>query len=97
MLEGFMMEPLPDHRPYRISYRSLVPKRENATNLLNPVTLSATNVAMSSIRMEPTMMMLGQAAGTAAALAIELGQNVQDVSYQALRDRLLQAGQRVEY
>lgn len=97
VLEGFMMEPLPDHRPYRISYRSLVPKRENATNLLNPVTLSATNVAMSSIRMEPTMMMLGQAAGTAAALAIELGQNVQDVSYQALRDRLLQAGQRVEY
>ncbi len=38
-------------------------------------------------------MILGQSAGTAAAMAIDEGVEVQDVSYEGLRKRLLADGQ----
>jgi len=75
--------------PYLISYRSIVPKREEAGNLLVPVCLSASHIAYGSIRMEPVFMILGQSAATAAALAVEHGSTVQDVDYQELRELLL--------
>lgn len=65
--------------PYPISYRSIVPKRTQATNLLVPVALSASHIAYGSIRMEPVFMVLGQAAAVAASLAIDRGIPVQDV------------------
>jgi hypothetical protein len=79
--------------PYPISYLALVPKVSQATNLLVPVTLSASHIAYGSIRMEPVFMILGQSAATAAVLAIEDGVSVQQVSYIRLRERLLHDGQ----
>jgi hypothetical protein len=75
--------------PYPISYRSLVPKEIECTNLLVPVCLSATHIAYGSIRMEPVFMVLGQSAATAAALALDDGGTVQQVNYKQLRERLL--------
>jgi len=83
--------------PYAIAYGSLVPKREQATNLLVPVCLSASHIAYGSIRMEPVFMILGQSAATAAAMAIDAGQAVQDVPYALLRKRLLADGQVLEF
>jgi hypothetical protein len=83
----------PDDAPYPVSYRALVPLAHEATNLLNPVTLSATHIAHSALRMEPTFMILGEAAGTAAAIAIETQRTVQEVAYPLLRQRLLAQGQ----
>ncbi len=80
-------------RPYGISFYSLVPRREECRNLLVPVCLSATHVAYTSIRMEPVYMALGQAAGAAAALALEADLAVQDIPYPTLHDRLSRAGQ----
>jgi len=79
--------------PYEIAYGALVPKRGQADNLLVPVCVSSSHVAFGSIRMEPVFMILGQSAATAAVLAIDGGVRVQDVSYPALRDRLLKDGQ----
>lgn len=79
--------------PYPISYRAIVPPRESASNLLVPVAVSATHIAYGSIRMEPVFMKLGQAAGTAAAHAIDERCAVQDVDYPRLRRRLLEDGQ----
>ena len=67
-------------QPYAISYRALVPQREQCGNLLVPVCCSASHVAYGSIRMEPVYMILGQSAGTAAVLALEGGVAVQDVA-----------------
>ena len=96
MLEGLLIGRIPNDAPYPISYRSLTPRENDARNLLNPVTLSATHVAYSSIRMEPTFMMLGEAAGIAAALSMESKSSVQAVSYPTLRRQLLAAGLRVD-
>ena len=74
--------------PYPISYRSIMPKREDVTNLLVPVALSATHIAFGSIRMEPVYMVLGQAAAVAASMAIDRGESVQLVDVEALRREL---------
>lgn len=77
-------------RPYQVPYRSLTPKRDECVNLLVPVCLSSTHVAFSSIRVEPTWMMLGQSAGVAAAMAHATKTDVQKLPYDALKQRLLQ-------
>jgi hypothetical protein len=83
--------------PYPVSYHSIVPKREECANLLVPVCLSASHVAYGSIRMEPVFMILGQSAGTAAAMATDEGVAVQEVTYDKLRRRLLEDGQLLKY
>ncbi len=80
-------------RPYPISYFALVPQKAECRNLLVPVCLSATHVAYTSIRMEPVYMVLGQAAGAAAALAIHERTAVQNIDYPKLKTTLLAVGQ----
>jgi hypothetical protein len=82
-------------KPYGIGYGCLVPKREQCTNLLVPVCVSASHIAYGSIRMEPVFMLLGQSAATAAVMAVQEGIAVQDVPYERLRERLLADGQRL--
>jgi hypothetical protein len=74
--------------PYGISYRSLVPKRSECTNLLVPVCLSASHIAFGSIRMEPVFMVLAQSAAMAAVQAIEQGKFIQDIDVYKLQSNL---------
>jgi hypothetical protein len=83
-------------RPFGISYRSLVPKPEECTNILTPTCVSSSHVAYGAIRIEFTYMALGQACGIAAALAIENNSTVQEVDYGRLREKLLEAGQVID-
>jgi hypothetical protein len=82
--------------PYKISYGSLTPKKEQCANLLVPVCISSTHSAFGSIRMEPVFMILGQSAATAAAFAIDDACAVQEVPYPRLREKLLADRQRIE-
>jgi len=75
--------------PYKISYKSITPKKEHATNLLVPVCISCTHMAYGSIRMEPVFFILGQSAATAACIAIDSNLDVQDVPYEKLKLILL--------
>jgi hypothetical protein len=79
--------------PYEIPYRSLVPKREQCENLVVPVCMSASHVAWSSIRMEPQFMLMGHAAGVAAAMTVRDRKAVQEVSVESLRSTLAKQGQ----
>ena len=86
-----------EHRGiYRIPYRSIVPKKAQCTNLLVPVCVSASHIAMTSIRMEPVWMILGESAGVAASMAVKSGSAVQDVPYAELYPKLRALTQKVE-
>jgi len=74
--------------PYPISYRSIVPKQNECTNLFVPVCLSASHIAYGSIRMEPVFMVLGQSAATAAVMAIDKKLTVQKVPVDRLQKEL---------
>ncbi|WP_057939090.1 FAD-dependent oxidoreductase [Algoriphagus resistens] len=79
--------------PYEIAYGSIVPKKEEITNLVVPVAVSASHNAFGSIRMEPVFMILGQSGATAAVMALENGTSVQDLPYENLKTQLLKDGQ----
>ncbi len=76
---------------YTIPFRSLVPER--ITNLMFAGRiLSADPVAFASVRGMPQCMTMGQATGTAAALALRDGLSVQDVPRDALVQSLANQG-----
>ncbi len=83
-LDGFLTYDTP---VYNVPYGVIVPKE--VTNLLLPVPVSGSHIGFSTLRMEPCWMALGQAAGTASALAIRNQTTVQDVDINALQDELL--------
>jgi hypothetical protein len=74
--------------PYPISYRSIIPKATECTNLLVPVCLSASHIAYGSIRMEPVFMVLGQSAAIAATFAIKQKTDVQHIDVKAIQSLL---------
>jgi ribulose 1,5-bisphosphate synthetase/thiazole synthase len=83
--------------PYQIPYEALIPKKNECTNLLVPVCMSATHVALSSIRMEPTYMIMGEATGIAAVRALNENRAVQEINMVSLKEALLDAGMVLEW
>ena len=83
--------------PYRIALGTILPKSEECANLLVPVAVSSSHIAFGSIRMEPVFMILGQTAGTIAAMALDKKADIHDITYDELRQQLLEDGQVLEY
>lgn len=92
--EGNMEVPV---KPYEIPYRTLLPRSHEADNLLVPVCFSASHVAYSTLRMEPVYMIIGQAAGVAADIAIRSNCPVQKVDTEELRRMLREQGAVLQY
>jgi|694.fasta_scaffold143778_2 hypothetical protein len=90
LLEGYLGMLHGITRPYQYPYRIMVPKLVDG--LIAPVPASATHVAFSAIRMEPTWMALGQAAGVAAHLAITGGTEIRGVPISDLQRILREQG-----
>ncbi len=84
---------------YTVPYEVILPKK--VENLLIPVPASATHVGFSTLRMEPCWMALGQAAGIAAALAIDNAKdglaNVKGIDIQKLQKELVDEGATLIY
>jgi len=76
--------------PYGVPYGVLLPRRVDG--LLSPVALSASRVGYTALRMEPCWTALGQAAGVAAAMAIEAGIEVREMEVARLQERLWELG-----
>jgi hypothetical protein len=83
--------------PYPVGYASITPKPEECENLIVPVCLSATHIAYGSIRMEPVFMAIGESSAYAACMAIDGKTTVQQIDYPKLREKLLAAGQVLEF
>lgn len=82
--------------PFPISYRSIVPRKEECSNLLVPICLSASHIAFGSIRMEPVFMVIGQSSAVIASLAIEEDKAVQEIEYNRVREMLIKLKQVLE-
>jgi hypothetical protein len=80
-------------KPYQIDLGSILPKREECKNLLVPVCVSCTHIAFGSIRMEPVFMILGQSAGTIAAMAIDKNSDIHELPYSDIEAKLRALGQ----
>ena len=76
---------------YGVPYRSLLPQGVNQM-LIAGRCVSADSTAAGAIRVMPPCMAMGQAAGTAAALAVKTGKTVREIDVQALRARLVENG-----
>ncbi len=82
---------------FDIPYRAITPKAGECSNLLVPVCASASHVAFCTIRLEPTWMQMGEAAGIAAAMVGKSGKSVQAVDVKSLQVRLLELGIPLEH
>ncbi|OLV16943.1 FAD-dependent oxidoreductase [Deinococcus marmoris] len=80
--------------PYAIPFRTLVPRGVQGL-LVAGRCISVSHEALGSTRVSPISMALGQAAGTAAALALSRGIEVGSVPAAPLRAALNQAGARL--
>ncbi|CAN5328100.1 FAD-dependent oxidoreductase [soil metagenome] len=83
--EGYLSIPVAQ---YEIPYRALVPKFEECQNLIVPVCISGSALAIASVRMEPQYMIMGESAGTAAAMALKSNRPVQKVDIFSLQEKL---------
>jgi hypothetical protein len=79
-------------KPYEIAFGTMIPNATQTGNLLVPVCLSASHVAYSSVRMEPQYMMIGQAAGDTAWLAVQKKVTVGKINLESLQQTLHQQG-----
>lgn len=75
--------------PFGIGYQAIIPRKGEAENLAVPICVSASHIAFGSIRMEPVFMITGQAAATAAVLALEHKTSLQELDYSLLQQYLL--------
>lgn len=81
----------------QIPYRAITPKTEECANLLVPGAASYTHVAFCTLRLESTWMIVGHAAGLAAAEVARQGIAVQQVDIPALQAKLRTQGQVVDF
>ncbi len=76
---------------YEIPYRTMLPVNRERLIVAGRC-ISTTHEALASTRLTPTVMTLGQAAGTAAAIACAQGVRVGDVDTARLREALIADG-----
>lgn len=79
-------------RPLPISYRTLLPKVEECTNLITPTCISSSHIAYGAIRIEWTFMVLGQSAALMADQAIRRHIPIQSLDYRELKEQIARAG-----
>ncbi len=87
-----LMKRLPRGRHYDIPWRCLIPQAGPANLIVAGRCISATSEAMSSFRVSPSVMAIGEAAGVTAALAARGDGAVRAVDPQAVRARLRETG-----
>lgn len=73
-----------DDKIFTIPFSAIVPRRSECSNILSIFALSASHEAFGAIRMEMSLMQVGQSAGAAASLVARSGADIQDAPYDEL-------------
>lgn len=73
-----------DDKIFTIPLSAILPRRFECSNIMSIFALGATHEAFGAIRMEMSLMQLGQSAGAAASLVATSGADIQDVPYDEL-------------
>ncbi len=77
-----------EHEPFQFPYEALVPRKIDG--LLVPVACSCSHVAYNAVRMEPVFMVLGEACGAAAHLALQHKTEVRKIPVHRLQKILVE-------
>lgn len=93
--EGTRWQYLPDAKCVGIPYRTLIPK-ESHNLLVAGRCFSASHVAHSSVRSMAQCMVMGEAAGVAASLALKNKKSALEVNIQELRHLLKISGAKID-
>ena len=88
---GTITQRLPEGESYEIPFRCMLPRGIDRL-LVAGRCISTTHEALASTRLTPTVMTLGQAAGTAAALAKQAGVRLRSMDVPRLRSLLMDDG-----
>lgn len=75
---------------YSVPFGALVPREVDAL-LVAEKSISVSNVANGTTRLQPVVLQIGQSAGAAAALAVQLGVEPREVPVRELQQALLEA------
>lgn len=89
--EGTVTRRLPEGETYEVPYRCLIPQ-EMENLLVAGRCISTTHEAVASTRLTPTVMTIGQAAGTAMAISLRDQLSPRQINVQRLRDTLIEQG-----
>lgn len=73
---------------FDIPLSAMLPRRNEATNLIVAAAISASSVAASSVRIESMFLSMGTAAGVTAAAAVAANCSVQDVPVGQVQTKL---------
>lgn len=79
-------------RPLPVSYRALIPKLAECTNLITPTCVSSSHIAYGAIRIEWTFMVLGQSAAFMADQGIRSQIPLLSLDYEELKAKMERAG-----
>lgn len=89
--EERLIEPLPGNAPFQIPMDCLIPAGVNGL-LLAEKSISVSHIVNGCTRLQPCVMLIGQAVGALAALAIKKERRPTDIAVEDVQDVLLNAG-----
>lgn len=84
-------ENYPDNAPFQIPYGCLVPKKTDGLLVIEK-SISVTHIVNGCSRLQPVVMLIGQAAGMAAALCLDRNLEPRELDAAELQDELIEAG-----
>jgi hypothetical protein len=89
--EERLEEKLPANAPFQVPYFSLIPEGVNGL-LAAEKSISVSHIVNGCTRLQPVVMLIGQAAGAAAALSVKKDSDPRDIPVGELQEILLAAG-----
>jgi len=84
-------EKYPDNAPFQIPFEALIPEKVDGL-VVAEKSISVTHIVNGCTRLQPVVMLIGQAAGVIAALSAKDGKEARDVDVLKVQNILLEAG-----